>query len=255
VVQPIKLYNHASQLYINDEDAQPAPPGYATVSKYFHNIHDGTWTADRLPPLPQIALGGFDMAKQGLREVGPDEWNTPVAASGGIYTEEMGSCTTIGFTGTYLGQLYSALYHSVDTHASSGNIQSTIQSLQSLFSNDGNLPAFDDLQNVRYFAMGGHSMSVTTCESIERVFIRLNLDVIGVTFKTSPEDDDLVKAVLVDGNGNVMYATFRNKKVKEKESFSGFGFSSGKDLYKRDDRDKPGPGGFGLGFTSAKSLS
>ncbi len=271
VIQRIKVYNHGQQMYINDEDDDPVPPGYTKVSKYFHNVYGPGWTTQPsplLPPtplafpqLPEIPLDEFDETMANLRDVGFYEWNTPVATLGGISTEEMGSCTTIGFTGFCFTegrrQEYSALYHNVDPDGDPQSIGGIIANLQGLF--DGtNLPKFSDLAGVRHFAMGGHSTSTTTCQSIEQVFRQANLTVIGVTFKAHPGDDDLVKAVLVDSSGNVKYATFRREKKKEESVFDvSFGFSSSKDFYKRDDRDKGGPGGFGGfggGFMTASSV-
>ncbi len=269
VVQQVKVYNHASKLYINDEDGQTAPPGYATVSKYFHQYQTAPgilapgWTTNRyggFPSIQETTVEQFDITKGGLREVGFDEWNTAVGTQGGIFTEEMGTCTSIGFTGVFNQQLYSGLYHVLDLDLQVQTIVNILGQLRAQF--DGtNLPLFSNLTNVSYFAVGGHPESRQTCASILVVFRELGLPVSGVTFKTALEDADLSKMVVVDPHGNVSFASFRMEKKKQEKTldfpgFGGFGPSGKFDLF-----DKPPKGGFGGGgfvtggFTSAKSLT
>lgn len=206
-VQRVKRYNHRDRLYINDEqDGQTAPDGYATVSKYFHDYNAAPWT-NRAPLIGRVETAEFDQLKQNSTEVGADRWNTPVAVQGPVHTEAMSSCTTVGFRGYAGGQLYSALYHNTGTDQTPGDIFNKIlRPLMTQFGRDG-LPPFDQLTNLKFFAIGGNALAETTCISIIQAFqwflppqAQREIMFFGRL------QDTLTKNAIVDESGNILYS-------------------------------------------------
>lgn len=56
-VQRVKRYHHGRKLYVNDEDMEPAPLGYARVSKDFHDTQGPGWTGEREPSRYYVGSG------------------------------------------------------------------------------------------------------------------------------------------------------------------------------------------------------
>lgn len=205
-VQRVKRYNHAQKLYINDEDGEAAPEGYAKVSKYFHDWQRPPWTSLR-PLITRIGTDVYDPLRENMQNVDMNLWNTPVAARGGIYTEAMSTCTTIGFRGWADGQLYTALYHNTGTDQNPVYIWNRImQPLIQLFG-QGGLPPFNDLVNLKWFAIGGSETSERTCISIVQAFqMFLNPGWQREVMLFSGLGDHLTKNAMVDSEGNIVYS-------------------------------------------------
>lgn len=205
-VQRVKMYNHQEKLFVNDEDDDPAPRGYATVSKYFHDTTQPPWTA--VPPrITEVDTGVYDSLRPYFTNVGPDRWNEPVASPGGAYTEGMSTCTTIGFRGWADGQLYTALYHNTGTDQAPADISNDILiPLHQQFGKEG-LPEFGDLTNLKYFAVGGSETSQKTCASIITAFHNVLPAAWDREVKLfADREDTLPKHAMVDSAGNIVYA-------------------------------------------------
>jgi hypothetical protein len=205
-VQRVKRYNHQDRQYINDEDGQPAPPGYAPVDKDTYDWTKPPWT-DKPPGILEVGTELYDAKRDGLTNVGADVWNEPMAARGGIYTEAMSTCTTIGFRGYADGQLYTAMYHNTGTDQQPGDIlNKIIRPLMQQFDGDA-FPPFDNLTGLKWFAIGGGPSSKVTCASITFAFrmflapgsereLKLFVD----------RDDALTKNAMVDRDGYISYS-------------------------------------------------
>ena len=140
-------------------------------------------------------------------ELGIEEYDQAYAWEGELWTDGMGPCITIGLTGTYLGKRYNAMLHSQNPMAKGDLL---LKALQSPFGKK-DLPKVHQLQNVKYFAVGGSKDSQDKADSILETFYRENLPVLGVNFMTDQSAKKLSKAVHVTKEGNVYFSQYDPK--------------------------------------------
>ncbi|GIH07760.1 hypothetical protein Rhe02_58270 [Rhizocola hellebori] len=147
----------------------------------------------------------------GYYEVGKDfndfEYNVAQCMpDDGIWTDHMGPCVTIGFTGVYpqTGKRCNALLHSLDPDARGGII---IKALQSL-------PDYHKLVNVGFFIVGGspdNADSMTKIASVVQELNRLGLPLIGNWPTISEEHAGRAKAVMITKDGRLFGSIYQPK--------------------------------------------
>ncbi len=205
-VQLLKRYNHRDRLYINDEDNDPPPEGYQQVAPDAHDTTQFPWTP-RAPLIGRVGTNTYDNLRANLTNVDAQNWNVPIAVKGGIFTEAMSCCTSIGFRAYYNGELYTAMYHNTGTDQTHQQIfNSILRPLILKFGQDG-LPAFGDLTNVKFFAVGGSQLSEETCISIQQAFsFYLAQEHERELMLFSGLPNTLTKNSMVDEKGNITYS-------------------------------------------------
>ena len=205
-VQMLKLYNHINRQFINDEDNETAPEGYSTVSKYFHEYHQAPWTSTRQDVIIHASTEDYDSRREGIKNVNMDYWNTPIAVKGGIYTEAMSSCTTIGFRASCNGELYTAIYHNTGTDQTFQQIwQKIMLPLMEEFNGENGLPKLKKLTNIKWFAIGGSPTSKVTCENIKKAFGMFVIGPKEIKLFTD-KSDKLTKNAMVTRYGEIIYS-------------------------------------------------
>ena len=99
--------------------------------------------------------------------------------------------------------------------------------LHNAFDGQSSLPAFNQLTQVRYFVVGGHPDTGINVAAILTELVRMGVNIAGVALTTEPDQNDLVKGVVVSPGGDIRYTTYRAepKHTKERE-IDNVGFTS-----------------------------
>ena len=171
----------------------------------------------RLPkiPLTAIQLLRASAEERKLYEVGKDGNTTEydrvfVQRDGGMWTDHMGPCITVGMTAVHNGNTrYNAMIHSFGEFDGAA----IIRTLQSTFNNTS-VPAYDTLTHVGYFVMGGHPdrPSWRKAEGLLKTLRDDNLPVLGVHLTNCYRYNGMAKAVLITADGQLLGTSYRHQK-------------------------------------------
>jgi hypothetical protein len=172
-----------------------------------------------LAGLPKIPLTAIELLRASaeerkLYEVGKDGDTTEydrvfVLQDGGMWTDHMGPCITVGMTAIHNGTRYNAMIHSFGEF-DGANI---IRTLQETF-DDTRAPAYGTLTHVGYFVMGGHPdrPSWRKAEELLKALRDDNLPVLGVHLTNSYRYRGIAKAVLITADGQLLGTSYRPQK-------------------------------------------
>ncbi|HZL74390.1 MAG TPA: hypothetical protein VFB83_03360 [Propionibacteriaceae bacterium] len=173
------------------------------------------------PPEPEeklngVTLLGIDQLRgsaqiSGYYEVGramnTDEYDQAwLMKNDGIWTDHMGPCVTVGFTGVHgvTGKRYNALVHSFNSLTRGPKL---IEMLEKL-------PDYPELVNVGFFVIGGSpddNHSQVKVVSVLQTIAQRKLTLIASCETISAEYKDMAKAVMITKDGRLFGAVYAAK--------------------------------------------
>jgi hypothetical protein len=164
------------------------------------------------PQLTMVSKSELYQLAKDLYEVGKDgnhlDYDQPWGMiGGGLWTDHMGPCITVGLTALSTDQKrYNVLLHSF-REATGKQI---IDSLCGFFNGKQDVPLYNSLIDVKWFMAGG-SPDYTSLEKAVDLATELrsrNLQVLGVQFTAAPDFLGATKAVMITADGKVAWTVY-----------------------------------------------
>jgi len=163
-----------------------------------------------ITPVAEISYPELRKLADNQEEINETMYDSPyVMIDEAIWTDGMGPCITVAMTATFEGKRYNTLLHSLNLDTEGEDIASAIEKTF-----DGErLPAFTELQDKKFFVVGGSFATQRKALSVLTALLDHQYDVTQATITTKPGQHKLAKALLVTPEGAVFYSAYDPKEA------------------------------------------